>query len=291
MNANTGMTNYLIAAAGWKTKFFKENPMKSFFLPLMALAVVLSLAACNLPVPAPVPTVTPPVTLPAPPTVTPAPLFTQVVLVAVPYSESGVAPNYTITTSTPALQGSSDPRVLAFNQAMTDLVQQEIAAFKQDVASLPAEPIGGGSFLEITFEQLAPTGNLLSIKFTIQFYSDGAAHPNTYSRTATYDLEAGSFLTLDRLFLPGADYLDAISAYCKTELATRDIDYDLTSSAGADPLPENYRNWNVTADGLLITFDPYQVASYAAGPQLITIPYADLGAILDPHGPLDYLLP
>jgi hypothetical protein len=283
MNANTGKTNYRIAAAGWKTKFFTEIPMRPFFLPLLALGVVLFLAACNLPVAAPVPTVTP--------ALIPAPLFTQVVLVSIPYSESGVGPNYTITASTPALEGSSDPRVLAFNQGMAALVQQEILAFKQDVASLPAEPIAGGSFLEVTFEQLAPPGNVLSIKFTIHFYSDGAAHPNTYSRTATYDLEAGSFLTLDRLFFPGADYLGPISDYCKAELASRDLGYDLLSSAGADPLPENYRNWNVTADGLLITFDPYQVAAYAAGPQMITIPYADLQAILDPQGPLAGYLP
>ncbi|MFO7584726.1 MAG: DUF3298 domain-containing protein, partial [Anaerolineales bacterium] len=44
-------------------------------------------------------------------------------------------------------------------------------------------------------------------------------------------------------------------------------------SGGAEPLPENYRNWNLTYEGLLITFDEYQVAPYAAGMQQVLVPF------------------
>ncbi len=219
-----------------------------------------------------------------------APFHTQAALGFTSIQESGTAPAYTITAAVPVLAGPDDPRLERFNRQMAALVQQEIDAFKQGLSMLPVEPIGMGSYLEINFERVSPPGNLLSLKFHIDFYSDGAAHPNTYSRTATYDLEAGSFLTLDRLFLPGADYLAVIADYCLAQLRAGPFGEALFED-GAQPRPENYANWNVTAEGLLITFDPYQVAAYAAGPQLITVPYAELQSIVDPQGPLDYLLP
>lgn len=225
------------------------------------------------------------------PAPTETPLYQQVTLTSVDYEESGTGPNYTLTTHTPSLTGLDDPRLTAFNQQMTVLVQAEVDAFKQNLLMVTVEPIANGSFLEVVFEQVSPAGNLISLKFTVNYYSDGAAHPGSYSHAATYDLQAGSFLSLDRLFTPGADYLGAISTYCKNQLAARDIGFDPASVTGAEADMVNYQNWNVTADGLLITFDEYQVAAYAAGPQTVTIPYGELQSILAADGPLAGFLP
>ena len=54
---------------------------------------------------------------------------------------------------------------------------------------------------------------------------------------------------------------------------------------------QNYRNWNITSDCLLIPFDPYRVPAYAAGTQLVTILYAEGKSSLDPRSPLVSLLP
>jgi rhodanese-related sulfurtransferase len=217
--------------------------------------------------------------------VTPVPLYTRVALSSTPSTETGTGPDYTITTNTPVLTGGNDPRISLFNDAMTALVQQEVYTFKQNLQNLPVMPIAAGSFLEVKFAQVSPPGNLLSLKFTISFYSDGAAHPGSYSRTATYDLEAGQFITLDQFFVPESDYLGTISAYCLATLQASEIGPALFAE-GAQPTAENYHNWNITADGLLITFDEYQVAAYAAGPQQVTVPYSELAAIINPQGPL-----
>jgi hypothetical protein len=218
--------------------------------------------------------------------VTPVPLYMTVALSSTSFTETGTGPDYTIETNTPILTGTGlDPRISLFNDAMNALVQQEVYTFKQNLQNLPVTPIAAGSFLKIEFAQVSPPGNLLSLKFTISFYSDGAAHPGSYSRTATYDLEAGQFVTLDQLFLPGSDYLGTISAYCIAKLQASEIGPVLFAE-GAQPTADNYRNWNITADGLLISFDEYQVAAYAAGPQLVTVPYSELTAIINQQGPL-----
>jgi hypothetical protein len=38
----------------------------------------------------------------------------------------------------------------------------------------------------------------------------------------------------------------------------------------------------ITPDALTFFFPPYQVAAYAAGPQTVSIPLAQLGALLAP---------
>jgi hypothetical protein len=62
--------------------------------------------------------------------------------------------------------------------------------------------------------------------------------------------------------------------------------FDEPFSDGAKPMPENYDNWNITPDGLLITFDMYQVAPGASGPLQVLVPYAQLQGVIDPQGPL-----
>lgn len=226
------------------------------------------------------------------PTQTSVPLYQLVSMSSVSREETAQAsaPAYTLKAQIPNLQGSSDSRVTNFNDEMSLLTQEEIAKFKDNVAETRPSPGSAGSSYDQEYKLLSPSGNLISLKFQIMIYIYQTAHPNTHSRTVTYDLEAGADVRLDQLFLPGSDYLTRISNYCIAQLKTRNIGFDPTT-AGIQPLPANYGNWNITADGLLITFDAYQVAAYAAGPQEVVVPYAELQADIDPHGVLAGYLP
>jgi hypothetical protein len=264
------------------------------FIPAFVFSTLLaSLLACGSTPAAPAATATlePPPTLTSLPTPTSLPLYQVVTWTAVPRNETAQPPAaYTIKAQIPALQGSNDARVTNFNDEMTLLTQEEIAKFKDNAAEVHVPAGSPGSSFDQQYKLLSPSGNLISLKFQIYIYIYQTAHPNTHSRTVNYDLEAGADLRLDQLFLPGSDYLQRISNYCIAQLKTRNISFDPTSS-GAQPLPANYGNWNITADGLLITFDAYQVAAYAAGPQEVVVPYAELQADIDPHGALAGFLP
>jgi hypothetical protein len=200
-------------------------------------------------------------------------------------SETGASPIYTLKALVPFLAGSEDPRVLTFNEEIASLVQLEIDDFKQSITNASNPPVANGSSFDLQYSLSSPWGDILSIKFVIDIYFDGAAHPGQTSKTFNYDLEIGQQINLDQLFLPGTDYLQVLANYCRADLGGRNIGFD-ASQTGADPVPDNYRNWNISSDGLVITFDTYQVAAGAAGPQIVTIPYTDLQAIIDPNGPL-----
>jgi hypothetical protein len=264
---------------------------KKISLGIAFSLILLVTIACGAgPKPAP-DTPTPEIPTPTtPPTPTSPPLYLSVTMTSVPRSEESQKPPYSVKAQIPNLQGSTDDRVTKFNNAMAELTQEEIARFKDNARMGYATPGSNGSFYEQKYTLLSAPGNVLSLKFDIYSYIEGSAHPGNQTRVVNYDLESGTDLNLDQLFKPGSDYLQTIANYCIAQLKTRPIDFQ-ANSAGANPTLQNYSNWNITPDGLLITFDEYQVAAYAAGAQLVTIPYSELQSILATDGPLAQYIP
>jgi hypothetical protein len=264
---------------------------KNIFL---GIVLVFSIA-CNLftprfsePTLAPTATVVPPL---IPDTETPIPLISQqVTLTSQSSDESNPTPPFTLKVQVPQLAGSDDPRLAAFNGQMTELIAKEVDTWRQSFLENTAPIVTNGSFLEVTPTLISQVGDLWSFKIDFHFYSDGAAHPGTYSITFNYDLAQGRKLELGELFLPNSNYLEVIANYCKTELS-KQLFFDGPFTEGANPTSENYRNWNITTDGLMVTFDQYQVAPYAAGPQVVQVPIGQLLQVADPNGPLKVILP
>jgi hypothetical protein len=164
-------------------------------------------------------------------------------------------------------------------------VQNEVSVFRDEFIRGPVFDVSASSYLDITYTLTAQHDDIWSLKFYYSFYTNGAAHPGDFSHTINYDLGTGRELALGDLFLSGSNYLETISNYCISELGKQPF-FDGPFTNGADPTLENYRNWNITPDGLMITFDTYQVAPGAAGPQIIVVPYAQVRDMVDPQGPL-----
>ncbi len=215
--------------------------------------------------------------------------------------ESNKKLKYEIAVSYPQLTGSTEPNTEKFNQAARSFVNRNISGFKKDVGPTdeptpdPAatETEEMGSDIQIGYSVALARDDLISIEFNVSSYYAGAAHPNSTSQTLNFDLSNGKQLKLADLFLPGSKYLQAISAYCVKELTAQAQkqgadgmldDEWIKRGAGAEP--DNYQNWTVTKKGLAITFDPYQVAPYAAGPQYVTVPFSALKDIIKPDGPI-----
>ncbi len=127
--------------------------------------------------------------------------------------------------------------------------------------------------------------DLLAVLFETQSFS-GSAHMGSKHTSLNYDLTINQILTLEKLFRPGVDYLGELAAACQQALAMRGDDYNLS---GADPAASHYQVWNLTQNGILITFEEYQVAPYYLGAQQVLVPYVRLDKLFDPNGPLGNL--
>jgi hypothetical protein len=259
-------------------KVHKGIKMKKYIKTIFVIcSLAITVLACGLPAAATPPVIVLPPTLP--------PLVEPVELKSTPFSEESQVPVYKITAQI-------HPSVQAFNAYVKSVVEAEISAFKGGMAEMPETPISAGSSFDIQYALIGQKGSVWSIQFNIMGYSDGAAHPYTYSITVNYDLQNIKPLTMDDVFLPGSNYLQVLSDISKTELTNRNMGYDPAVSPGAEPTPQNYRNWNVSNEGFfVITFDQGQVGPYAAGPQVITIPFSALTAVINAQGPLAPYLP
>ena len=205
---------------------------------------------------------------------------------------------YTVDAEYPQMDG--DTRFDGFNREARSLIVKDVAAFKtaetqeegETPSDMPAETQNSTLHTRYSFQYA--TNDLISLEFIESAYSRGAAHGNYLTEVLNYDVKNGKKLALADLFNPKSKYLSVISDYCIKELKNRAKNQDsmifadqLSSNAG--PHADNYRAWSITKKGLWITFDPYQVAAYAAGPQYVLVPYSTLKDVIKPDGPIGNL--
>jgi len=207
-------------------------------------------------------------------------------------------PKYEIDAHYPQIVGAVDTRFDKFNQQAKNLAGRKVAEFRKDMAERSGEEESPdtsetGSDLGIGYQVALANDELVSVEFDIGGYYAGAAHPNSYTEVINFDAKNGKPLKLADLFKPGAKYLQAVSAYSikdlKTQSKSKGADSMLTDETiqgGAGAELKNYKSWTITRKGLAITFDSYQVAPYAAGPQRVVIPYAALKDLIKPDGVL-----
>lgn len=199
---------------------------------------------------------------------------------------SDVTPAVTYVAAYPQLEGMED-RVAAFNQQAETLVAQRLDNFRTQMSQWNVPPDLSGaaasSSIDIVYETTIASDNVISVLFRVLSYAAGAAHPSHETFVLNYDLRTGTVLALGDLFKADAPYLDTIAQKAQDRLEGRPF---VISLDGAVPTPENYKSWNIEPDGLRITFDPYQVAAYAAGSQEVFIPYAELHDMINPDGVL-----
>lgn len=176
------------------------------------------------------------------------------------------------------------------------IVNGMISDFESGVNELEHKTINGnGSQLDISSDASVTGGSLFSARLIKFSYYAGAAHPMTIVTTFNYSTIAyGVIESLSKLFRKDSGYLNFISNYCITKLREHAVKegYDNIDDMivdGASAKEENYRNWYVESDSLVIIFNPYQAGPYVMGIQTVAVALADMTAMIDPKGPLEFM--
>jgi hypothetical protein len=192
----------------------------------------------------------------------------------------------------PLIEGANTSGATGFNKAVLKIVEDSIKELKSDASESydKSNPDAPPSGVYVSHDVSYANDDFISVLFSVSSYSSGAAHPNSGSVTLNYDLRNGKEIKLADLFNSGTSYIPVISNYCIKALTVRlkkneGLDED-TLKEGAGAKAENFASWNVTRKGLLFTFDPYQVAAYAFGPQEVLMPFTALKDILKTDSPV-----
>ncbi len=186
-----------------------------------------------------------------------------------PYYDMAV--NYPTTTP---LAGDANASAITL---IKNFVAGEIAQFKTGSDTTHKDT------LQITY-LIGSSARTLSYIFTI-YENIGGVH-DMYFHTFVFDTTTGQKLSLADLFLPGTHYLDILSRISRAELPNiigNSMTNPATIASGTTPDGRNFSNFFFDNNDFVLLFPPYQVASYAAGPQTLRIPPQKLSRILKPE--------
>ena len=177
-----------------------------------------------------------------------------------------------------------------FNGTIKNIIEESINSYKKQAAEFAAEDERNsvkrlGYTSDLSYDVVFANNDFVSLIISNYTYL-GGAHGGTVYKTVNYDLKNNRDLKLTDVFAADSDYLKTISDHSIAELNKNleDMSDDEMIREGAGADAKNFSNWNLSKNGLLITFDQYQVAAYAAGSPTVVVPYEKLKDILRKDG-------
>jgi len=202
--------------------------------------------------------------------------------------EDNSTKRYTIDVQYPEVVGLTDTDFQKqINTEIKEWIDNEVGQFKKENSSPPKikglEEAKAQLFIKYSTAKLDE--QIVSIGLEKYEYSIGQAHGTTNTTTFNYSVKNRKKLSLTDLFVPGCDCwqkLSKIASSAVTEDLKKDggiVDTDLVA-AGTAPKAENYQNFLLDRNSLILIFDPYQVAPGAAGTRVVNLPFSKLRGIL-----------
>jgi hypothetical protein len=186
------------------------------------------------------------------------------------------------------VNAGTDPAGEAINRYFSQLAKSTL----DEAALLAPEAVGaynsmGSDFFtwseELTGEVVWQSDKFVSTTTTNNNYF-GGAHPNSLLSSACFNLQTGQLLSLIDFFtIPEDKVIDLLVGLVYEQTSTimdetgSYLLYDCTEETIRNTfLPEHYY---LTGEGLVLYFQPYDIAPYTAGLPQFLIPYTSLGSV------------
>lgn len=275
---------------------------------LAVLAIVL--AACNSngysnagypayqPIPSivapagtPTPAATPgPTATPTPPvatTPTPTPIPVAATVTSTTVTSSAADNSWGVVFTEPVVSGIDSAAAAAMNTAIQARVNAFIADFT--TATMGVGSSGAGpSTLKGSYSVAYSSVKVLSLRLRTDEYLGGATD-DLRAGSLNFVVSTGFTIQLAQLFTSTAAALPILSSQAHSKLRSL-LGSDLVWPAS--PTMSTFdKAWAITAGGLELTWQKYEVGPGAAGTPTVTIPWASLAAVIDPAGPAAQFLP
>jgi len=169
--------------------------------------------------------------------------------------------NYIIDVSYPVTH------ITKLDESIYSIIEKQINEFK-DAVKIPSPNSAKTTFV-IKYIVVSNQDNLISIKFETESYT-GGAHPTHLIWTKNFDIKDKKEIIYEDIFI-NEIVLNNIAKYSKEYFKNKKLEYKLFEE-GFEPKKENYQVFAITDDSLIIYFNEYQIAPYAAGNFQIKIP-------------------
>jgi uncharacterized protein DUF3298 len=133
--------------------------------------------------------------------------------------------------------------------------------------------------LSLSYDIYYSTPRLVSLRLTHEVMEAGQMHPIAYYETINFDLKRGRQLRAKDVFKRG--YLKQLSNYSRKYLVDHyDIPDQRWLDRGTEGKVDNFVNWNIVPEGVLLSFEDYQVSSHSFGQPEFVVPFSALQGTL-----------
>ncbi len=174
---------------------------------------------------------------------------------------------------------TTEEAVRAYRNAYFERYREEAGGLVEDGLADTTEFFGLNYDETLSMDVLYNSDSLLTIGYTIYYYS-GGAHGNYGTSLRSYDLRERAEITIEDVLRP--DYETAIEPALQQAVRQR---YNLGENA---PLTEILfeetvgatENFGLTGKGIIFNYPPYAIAPYAAGEVVLFIPFGEITELL-----------
>ena len=151
-------------------------------------------------------------------------------------------------------------------------IQKDIANAVDEFRSLPPDPPESAApqnSFDGSFGSVYLGPDIVSAQLILSQYT-GGAHPMTILSGVSFDRMSGKRLLVDDALALIGKTIAQVSAEASAQFEEK-FGKDFFSE-GANTDPENFSSFTISANQVTFIFQPYQVAAYAAGPQMVSFP-------------------
>ena len=124
--------------------------------------------------------------------------------------------------------------------------------------------------------------NLLVLQESGYDYPFGAAHGMPVMQYAHVDTKSGIFYQLEELFKDGSDYAEVLSGIVEEQIKKYGEEMAVWPDSYKGIKPD--QPFYLTADALMLYFEPYEISPYAAGFPTFSVPFTEISSIIDKKG-------
>ena len=127
--------------------------------------------------------------------------------------------------------------------------------------------------LDLSYVVYYSNESLISLRLTHSVMEAGQMHPIAYYETINFDLKKGRLLRAKDVFKRG--YLKSFSSYSRKHLMDHYANLDEPGvKRGTEPNVSSFTNWNIVPDGVLLSFEDYQVGPHSFGQPEFVVPFS-----------------
>lgn len=179
----------------------------------------------------------------------------------------------------PVIRGWQNKKAqAAINNKFLNVVSQ----FKRDIeiAAQEAKKAQGSEFSTGSYEAIVK-GNALYNKndllaISLNYYQfTGGAHGMSYQEVYNIDLRTGQILSLPDIFKPGSNYKRLINKEIKKQISKNPEDFFPEGEGGFQTISDQ-QSFLLKDNYLILYFQPYEIACYAAGIVEFKVPFSKL---------------